>query len=36
MSKTIVKQENFMKNLISFFTQKRNQLYYLKNIGKYH
>ena len=27
-------QLNFMKNLVSFFTQKNNQLYYLKNIGK--
>jgi GNAT superfamily N-acetyltransferase len=27
---------DFMKNLVLFFTQKNNQLYYLKNIGKYH
>ena len=27
-------QLDFMKNLVSFFTQKNNQLYYLKNIGK--
>ena len=29
-------QLDFMKNLVSFFTQKRDQLYYLKNIGTYH
>ena len=29
-------QFDFMKNLVLFFTQKTNQLYYLKNIGKYH
>jgi len=28
-------QSNFIKNLISFFTQKKKQLYCLKNIGIY-
>jgi len=26
---------DYIKNLVSFFTQKNIQLYYLKNIGKY-
>ena len=29
-------QLDFMRNLVLFFTQKINQLCYLKNIGKYH
>ena len=29
-------QFDFMKNLVSFFTQKNKQLYCLRNIGKYH
>ena len=29
-------QFNFIKNSVSFFRQKINQLCYLKNIGKYH
>ena len=29
-------QFDFMRNSVLFFTQKNNQLYYLKNIGKYH
>ena len=36
LGKMLHGQFDFMKNLISFFTQKRKQPYCLKNIGTYH